>query len=234
MFQDWQAYEDGSLSNEERAQAEMILQTDRQARAELDGLREFREAIKRAGQSEAVPQKTLDEMLKRTASTHSRPSRTLFLPIGLAVAAAVILGLVVGPKLLDQVNPAPKEAVMASSNPQELQTWLVSNTHQPAPLITAQGCGARLVDGKYGPGWIAWDIEMNHQTYSIVGKKKSAWNLSNLAETQYQGSTYLLKGDDVGWECELDMVYFVSGGTSQGRLEVARAARRETPSIIRV
>lgn len=235
MFIDWQAYEDGSLSSEERAQADMLLQTDRQARAELDGLRQFRSAIRQAGQAETVPTGTLNEMLRRAAPPQPRSQRTLFLTMGFAVAAALILGVLVGPRILDLAQPKSQPtSVLASSDPQELRTWLISNTRQPAPLITAQGCGARLVDGKYGPGWIAWDIEMNHQKYSIVGKKKSAWDMSRTTETTYEGMPYMLKGDDVGWECELDMVYFVSGGTSQGRLEVARAARRETPSIIRV
>ncbi|MHA4875081.1 anti-sigma factor, partial [Enterococcus faecium] len=74
MFPDWQAYEDGSLNSEERAQAEMILQTDRQARAELDALRAFRAVVRKAGQAEAVPTATLEQMLKSVAQT-AQPSR---------------------------------------------------------------------------------------------------------------------------------------------------------------
>ncbi|MFX8968891.1 hypothetical protein ABTN10_19575, partial [Acinetobacter baumannii] len=68
----------------------------------------------------------------------------------------------------------------------------------------------------------------------ILGKKREEWRVGQITETSYKGYTFMIHGDEVGWQCELDMVYFVSGGTCQGRLEVARAARVETPSIIRV
>jgi hypothetical protein len=235
MFPDWQAYDDGSLTSEERAQTDMILETDRQARAELDAFRAFRAAVRKAGQSEPVPSATLEAMLKNVVQTPKPVKRTLFLPLGLAVAAALILGVTFGPRLLDIAQPkSPEVKIMASSDPKQVQTWLVSNTHGPAPLITGKGCGAKVVDGKFGPGWMAWDVEMKGQKYTIIGKKRDEWHLGQVAETSYQGSDFMLNGDDVGWQCELDMVYFVSGGTCQGRLEVAKAARQETPSIIRV
>ncbi|MFX8676933.1 hypothetical protein ABTM32_23150, partial [Acinetobacter baumannii] len=72
---------------------------------------------------------------------------------------------------------------MASNDPKAVQTWLVSNTHQPAPLITGESCGAHVVDGKYGPGWMAWDVMLDGRKYTILGKKREEWRVGQITET---------------------------------------------------
>lgn len=236
MSIDWQAYEDGSLNGEDLNHAQVIHDTDRFARAEVEGLRRLKSALREAGMAEAIPSETLKRMLAQTANSSRSPRssrRLVFVPILVGTMAAALLAVWVSGRLN---SPAPQSATLAhfkGADPASAHTWLVSNAHRPAPVITASACHGKLVDTKYGSDWIAWDVEVDGQKYSIVGKKEELFDTSSWQSTTINGIDFVVKGDQIGWHCNRGMVYTITGGTAEGRELVACATRWETPSIDR-
>ena len=238
MSTDWQAYEDGSLRGEELSHAQLILGSDRRARAEVEGIRALKKALREAALAEEVPTDALKRALAQTAKIRRPFRRPLALAVTFAAAAAVVLALWVGPSIIQGPVSQPAQVVAAeqfpTTDPVTAHTWLVSHSHQRAPYITAKACHGKLVNAKYGPDWIAWDVMLDGHQYTIVGKHSDKVDVSDTTPTNIEGIDFMIKGDQIGWECEMGMVYFVSGGTSAGRNAVACALRFETPTIRRV
>jgi hypothetical protein len=64
---DWQKYDSGDLSEEERMAADQELKSNPKAREELEGLRKFQRTLRSAGMKEAIPTVSLEAKLSAIA-----------------------------------------------------------------------------------------------------------------------------------------------------------------------
>lgn len=104
MRVDWQRYIDGVLTPEEKVVADGLLRSDPSARRELEGLKEFKRALRESALREPVPMKRLNQALAVATGRGANP-RTILRPALLAAGLLAATALAVVFALNYDPNP---------------------------------------------------------------------------------------------------------------------------------
>ncbi len=219
---DWQAYLDGSLSGTDREAAESMLAEDPGARAELEGLKAFRTAIRLAA-SEEAPIGALEGALQRTVfgASETKAPRTRRIwawPVAAAAAAAILFFLFRGPTI-----SSGEIGSLATADAVAAARWAKDRVGIASPAVSLAGMG-RLELVHCGRGWACFDYVVDGQRFHLyVTPAKGDW--AGCEEREVGGRRYYV-GDDVGWTAGT-LAFRVKGGTEELRLRIAEQAANE-------
>lgn len=245
---DWQAYNDGSLEPEQMQRADAILAEDLNAKAELDGLRNFLREVKNQGLAEPVPSDRLREALKKTIREnrtpwHARP--TFWVPAGAAAIAILALTFVNPIRPINSYQPLPVaaqeidlrlsefQAAAPIHDPEAAARWANEKTKKPAPVVTFANLSGITFDGaECGFCWMAYKITYKGQQYTVYGRQERDRYTDKLPASTCEGGTLYHFKDGIGWRGEGNMSYAVKGGTPEGRQAIAESAITECQKII--
>jgi hypothetical protein len=224
---DWQDYEDGMMSPDERMEADRLLAESEEARAELEGLRAFRTAVRRACLAEPVPSARLRRSLSR--SVGSRPSRRWAFPASLAAAAccAAAAWIALSPS---QDQPAfsaassPMVAQVAARSPVEAQGFLSERCGMAMPKVTLAGYG-RLEGATAGRDWGCYDFQVQDRKVHIYVRRDDG-RLSGRPSLVHNGMP-MFEREGVGWNCS-GWTYYVIGAPMPILREIAGRVCDET------
>lgn len=233
MSMDWQAFDDNSLSEEERSQAVDRLKNDDKAHRELEGLKSFQKTVRQQCLEEQVPHDRLYNMLGRVCGRKRRPSKLLYaLPIA-AAAAAIAAGAYIWPQKPFPVNfeTSPQLTATTTHSPTQAAQWVKTQSGVNVPVISLSSMPSKFEGARCGSCWISYDYLIGDQNYTI--SIKQSWHaFDHLKQSQVKnGREYYVSANGIGWYCHGGMSYYVTGGTEEGRWQVALSASRETPKI---
>jgi hypothetical protein len=217
----WQAYEDGSLTAEERAHAEKLLQTDASAMEELNGFRAFWEETRRQGLNESIPAKDLNRLLKEVARAERTPQKLSWARLSYATAFLI---LIAGGLLWWKHDPmefatTATVATLESTEPKEAESWIRSKTGYSVPDFRFPP-EATVVMARQGANneWACLDFMQDGQIYFLY-MKKNGNSLGNTPSQVFNGNAFY-EGQGVGWKTPA-LSYYLKGGTREGRWSFA-------------
>lgn len=237
---DWQSYEDGSMTPEERAAADQLLKTSEEARRELAGLQSFRRAVRQAALQERPPMDRLTAGLKQITQD-SPPKRIGWRSvrgIGLAAAAcAAIAGAfliqsrpVSAPQeanvVAEAYNPAPTPALaqVQVRSASQLAAFLREESGMNVPAVTLAGM-ASPEGAAYGKGWCCYDFKVDGRVVHIYIRPKDS-AMGGRPAFDHKGMPMYRQGG-IGWNCS-GWTYFVSGAPDDVLRKIAGAVCDET------
>jgi hypothetical protein len=225
---DWQDYEDGLMSAEEKKQVDDLVAQEPRAASELSGLRSFRKAIRAKGLEEPVPMRRLDAMLCDVAGRRKNSAVTwqrLMVP----VAAGLVLisaALFIAPFYL-QVRPSERTVAVQDFDQAWEEAGRIMDRPMP-PIQLAKMANVFEVKGTRSD-YVCYEILMNGQKYCLR-MSKGPLNRGNCSKVIVDGNAYFEK-EDVAWSCAVTgLTYQVSGGTKEGRWKLATEVHREASS----
>lgn len=159
---DWQAYMDGSLAEEERMAAEHRLQTDPQARRELDGLQNFIGTVRNVGLSEDVP---IDRLVAFLPSTESRKRKSWLprLSWAMGLAATAVAAVLIVPQIIGKSNASTD---LYTSDPIAATSWAKRKLNMDIPVMDL-GQDAKLFYVHEGKDRCCFDYEVDGETYHV-------------------------------------------------------------------
>ncbi|MCU0316998.1 MAG: hypothetical protein MUC92_10435 [Fimbriimonadaceae bacterium] len=235
---DWQEFESGEGSEALTQRAKEALQQE-EAKAEFEGLKAFRAAVKSEGLKEMIPVMNLEKKLSDVArkGSHSQ-AKPLWLWIAPVAATAALAAVFFSSSLNPVSEPVPfvTTSTLASHqsiNPQETALWLASNGPTPVAEIALKGVACHLNQARVGDKWVAWDFQMKDEDYTIYAKQSSDC-LRKYQLVERGGRGFYVSSKGVGWRCKAGMSYYVVGGTEEGRWQIATQACQETPNLVRL
>jgi hypothetical protein len=223
---DWQGYDDGLLSAEDRRSAEEALQTDPGSMAELEGLSAFKSAVREAGLREPVPVRRLEAMLSKVA----RPAR----PVGrsrwaMVAAAAACLALLAwaGVSMFGGRGDVLEERRSFDSMP-EACAWAADVSGLPVPSMREFSSGA-LDSVHAGDGWACFDLVADGSlVHMTVASGLATTAGCEVVETEFGDVFYHTMTRSVSFNKD-DLHYTLKGGERETMLKVAREVMKGTP-----
>lgn len=255
-MKDWQAYLDGTLSGDELVQAEEILKNDPGARAELNGLKAFRDQIKSSSLAEAVPTGKLENNLHQALALSGVFGTRVSPGSAAAIAACLVLlacAVTVKQVVLDKVPVGDPVASNAPIGPNDLDLdlrksefvdelagsdtraaakWATKTVHYAVPVINLDKIGAGMTKIECGGCWVAYHFSSGGSDYALYGRKEHG--ALDRSPTLRCGSTveiYQVK-DGLAWYGKDGMTYVLKGGNANGRETLAKAASTQTDSPV--
>lgn len=234
---DWQAYDDGSMDAATRAMADKALAESESARSQLQHFRTFREELRNAALSEPVPVQRLSVCLT-VAIRQAQPARRrrmFYWSGGLATAACLIVAMVVfaNTPRINEVGSPPVATAKTMHEPRAIRNWLADETGLPVPEIKLAGLDARMEGASHGRDWVAWEVTLCGQDYTIYGRQDQHW-FDHATMIEQGMKPMFVDGKHIGWYCAMGMAYVIKGGTPEGRLQLAKIACQETPSAVKL
>ena len=247
---DWQAYLDGSLSEQDKAAADARLAADAAARAELDGLKEFTSKLRDSALAEAVPvdrlQAGMRSALRPTGvfGTNVRPGvaaamAACLVLVALAVNFAAVLknpipvgngtssGGYPGPIAID-LRKSAFVGALDGSDPKTAAAWATKTVHYNVPPVDLQSVGATMTKTECGGCWIAYHFDYEGSDYTLYGRRETG-GLAKATTLQCGSDVALyLVQDGVAWYAKNGMTYVLKGGDSAGRESLAKIASDQT------
>lgn len=227
---DWQAYDDGSLSREAKALADSALSESSKARSELQGLRVFRQTVRREALQEEVPQARLEAMLDGVLAADRRRPLQLWAPLWAAAAALVLLSLVLIPQAF-QRNAAPLQVQLATGpgeilmtdNPSEAREWAADRSGLALPTVSLIGTG-EMKSSRADQGWACYDFIINGEHVCLTIRPDYP-DLSRMQVLIHDGVEFYT-GNGIAWEMD-GLIYSLNGEPSGELLELALKMRQE-------
>lgn len=221
---DLQAYMDGSMPANERAEVELQLQTDGKLAAELAGLRELQAATRFAVLAEPVPYGRLEMRLGQTARKGARNWLRFAIPtLGVALAAVATFLLTrkeSDPMRLDQ---SPVVASTAVSDVDQASVWASAGAGFNVPAMRLSE--AKLTQASYGSGWARYQYLAAGQTVDLTMSKSYAPLGLGQLFTDADGH-HMRRGLGFGWSYN-GMGYYLTGADEATRLHLACAACKQ-------
>jgi hypothetical protein len=217
----WQAYEDGSLTQEELARAEERLQKEPSALEELNGFRAFREETRRQGLTEDIPAKDLNRLLKEVVRSERPPKRVSWMRLSWVTA---VLVLIAGGLLWWKHDPmefatTPTLATLESTETKEAEAWIRGKTGYSVPdfLFPPE---ATVVMARQGANneWACLDFMHDGKIYFLY-MKKNGDSLGSTPSRVFNGNAFY-EGQGVGWKTPT-LSYYLKGGTREERWNFA-------------
>lgn len=231
---DWQSYDDGSITPEQRQHALDALREDDASLRELAGLKAFQKTLRQAALKDPIPTESLEARLRAVTGQGQSKQRLLAWSLGSAAACACIFATV----LFFQPQPvapafasSPELTVKETHNPYEAASWASQKSGINVPVITLAGVRNEFERARCGSCWVAFDYLVDGEMYTIFAKK--SWHsFDRINKTEMRnGREFYMGSDGIGWYCHAGMSYYVVGGDEAGRWRVALAACQETPNI---
>jgi hypothetical protein len=215
---DWQAYLDGSLSAEQKLEADRLLASSEEARRELDGLRALQTVTRNVGSADPVPMERLEKILRKA----SPKRRVSLLRIGAAVAPfAVAAGaayfvFVYDPMRLDR---SPTREVIEAPRPLEAANWVRSKRPFGVPVIDL-GKDVEIAMSRVGDNWACYDFLVEGKVYYLYMSPDPS-PLRNAKETRVVDGTTFYYGRGVGWE-QRGLGFYIKRGDDAIRVRLAQ------------
>ncbi len=230
---DWQAFDDGTISEDARREAVERLKDDAVAHRELEGLKLFQKTIRKRCLEEQVPHAKLNGMLAGVCG-RAKPERRLpgFLLPATAVAALAIGAFAFWPKAEPiKFDTSPQLTAVTTHNPVDAANWVKKQSGLNVPVISLAGVPGRFEGARCGSCWVSYDYLIDGTKYTIYAKQ--SWHaFEKVKRSEFRNGREFYIGDDgIGWYCHGGMSYFVVGGDPDGRWKVALAACKETPKL---
>lgn len=205
---DWQAYDAGLLSPDERSQAEAILASDPHARAELEGFRRFKTALASVKDAEPVP---LASLRGRCFKKQSK-KRTVFWATGLAAAAFAMFWT--WSTFLNEPMPdyGPLVCSKAVSDPSEAAQYLHLHSKldlqvlDPAPEATIKTVTAQ-------PGLATYELDVKGQraTLDVRSASKLPYSMKTVVRSGVTFHVYNLSGKPAVYWTRGDFSFHLTG-----------------------
>lgn len=213
---DWQAYLDGTLDPETRAEAERRLLKDPTARRELEGLRAFVVATRGAMVAEPVPIGNLRRALRKASQPPWLPAtRWAFAGVAITVAlAAIWTQAMMDPIRLDRT---PVEGTFATMSPVAASQWVGQQARIPAPVLRLP-CGARFDEARYGREWAALAFEHDGVMFELL-MSRCAKPFDGARVLTRDGREFYV-GKGIGWK-QGRFAYYLRGGSAEQRWHLA-------------
>jgi hypothetical protein len=227
---DWQKFEDGTLAPDDQKRAEELLKHDEQAQKELEGLRHFRKAVRKAAMSEPFPEKKLEKILSGVADPEPTGWRwQRFAVPGMAAAAVIAFALFA----IGQQNPLNStkstEIRYALNDPVQLATQVTQRAGFTPPALTLAGLGS-LEGAHCDDGYACFDYMVDGEIYHITMRLDQMLLQSCTEKISKNGIDYSV-GRGIGW-CDGTITYMVEGPREETRWRVAEAAAHEAASMV--
>ena len=223
---DWQGYDDGLLSAEERRSAEEALRTDSDSKAELEGLAAFKSAVREAGLRETVPVRHLEAMLSKVA----RPARPVSRPRwAIAAFAAACLAIVAwaGTLLFGERGDVLEERRSFASMP-EACAWAADESGLAVPSMRELSSGA-LDSVHAGDGWACFDFVADGSlVHMTVASGLATTAGCEVVETEFGDVFYHPMTRSVSFN-KGDLHYTLKGGERETMLRVAQEVMKGAP-----
>jgi len=230
---DWQAFDDGSLSAEERAVAVDRLKQDDVAHRELEGLKSFQKTIRQRGMSEAIPHDRLNGMLRRVCGRQEvSPAQRWVIPTAAVAACLIAAAVIFRPRPEPIVfDTSPQLTAVTTHNPTDAANWVRKQSGVQVPVISLAGVPSRIEGARCGSCWVSYDYRIGDDKYTIFAKQ--SWHaFEKVRRREFrEGHEFYLSDDAIGWYCAGGMSYLVVGGDEPSRWKVALAARKETAKV---
>ncbi|MBS1722191.1 MAG: hypothetical protein JSS66_04190 [Armatimonadetes bacterium] len=196
---DWQAYEDGSLSPELRAEADKLLATEPSAKAELEGLRSLKAALVKTAELETIPLDKLSRMVRKVS--HPKP-KWAWPVAGIAFAVLAFAGYKVWTNVMTVTfDDSPVAGQLCTGDPSAAAKFanerngLKVQPVEPAP-------GYELSDVKAGNDWTMFQFTRG-QTKCFLYVRKGETTFQGPPARHVAGNpVYLVHtrfGDGLGW-----------------------------------
>lgn len=229
---DWQAFDDGSISDEARQEAVERLKDDAAAHRELEGLKLFQKTIRQRCLEEQVPHDKLNGMLARVCGKPVRTRPAYVLPAVAVAACALGAFFIFRPKPEPiKFDTSPQLVAVSTHSPAAAADWVKKQSGIKVPVITLAGVSSRIEGARCGSCWMSYDYLVEGEKYTIYVKQSwHAFDKVNRSEFR-EGREFYVADDGIGWYCHGGMSYFVVGGDVDGRWKVALAACKETPKL---
>jgi len=221
-FNDWQAYLDGSLSPDERAEAEALLASNPSARAELEGLTTFIGAVRDAGLREDIPIERLMARLPHAIQpkTSTGPKlRWIFGGGGLAVAAAMLWFFVLSVK-----PPRGGANALTTSDPVVAANWARERMDFDVPAIDL-GNDVPLTLVHLAEARCCFDYRYKGNLYHVNVLRKGSGKVGSGREIQMSNGIKAYQGRGVRWT-QGNWDFFVVGPDASGSVEIADRTSR--------
>lgn len=216
---DWGAYLDGSVTDAERARIETLLASSEAARADFEGFKEFRAALRNAALADPVPIERLEALLAKAAG---RKSRSVFAPrVAFALAAAAAILALIGWRtwFYDPMLPLVMRvgASLETSDPVSAAQWVSQRTGWHVPVVTLAGMG-QFIGVELGDDWFCYDFDVRgRRVHLFMHSDKERFN--GLKATEVANHRLFL-GDGVGWTC-CHLAYVLKGADRSLLIECA-------------
>lgn len=213
---DWQAYLDGTLDAEARAEAERQLRDDPGARRELAGLRALVVATRGAMVAEPVPVGNLRRALRKATQPAWLPATRWAIAGG---AITVALAAIWTQAMLDPIrlDRTPIEATFATMSPVAASQWVDQQARIPAPVLRLP-CGASFSEARYGREWASLAFWHDDARYELLMSRCSKPFDGARVVTRDGREFYV--GNGIGWK-EGRFAYYLRGGSAEQRWHLA-------------
>ncbi|MBN9501453.1 MAG: hypothetical protein BGO01_01395 [Armatimonadetes bacterium 55-13] len=211
---DWQAYLDGSLSPEDRAAADRLLDTSPDAQEQLAGLRVFIASVREAGRSEEVPLARLEALVPTIRPPWWRRGAWL---TASAVAAILVLAIYLRPS-------APNATLsdrLVTNDPVVAAQWVQSSMPFRVPTIDL-GPSMPLKLIHHTDKSCCFDYLVHGKIYHVNVYEKGERRGSG-REIKLKCGTTAYVGHGVHWE-QNDLAFYVIGPDESTSVEVATLA----------
>lgn len=217
---DWQMYEDGELGPE----AEEALRNDPSARAELEGLRAFKRAVREAALTEPVPVRSMEEKLGSLVGR--RPTTRWQVRAAAAIAALLLMGLVYGgASVLMWANPAIEQRAGFNTLPTAID-WAVDRSDIPVPQFTETGVGT-FTSAHAARGWACFDFLVNGKTAHVLVTRGKVIKFGNPPASNMEGEVYVRSDTGVARFNTRRLLFVVEGGDRATNVAVSHAILRQ-------
>lgn len=222
---DWQEYEDGGLDPEMKRKADELLKSSPKARQELEGLRQFRKALRKAALAEPVPARSLRDRLRQITRPARQSAGWRWAGAAVAACALAVAAVVFMPRTPGQIAPSAGSPVRlaTSSVPQAHQ---FASRHASFSVPTVQLAGTASLDGvECCQTFVCYDFMLDGELYHVKINEEPC-TIGEVVERdgmQFRDAAYIAFESD-------GLTYRVSGGTEEGRWIIAEAVAQERAS----
>ena len=225
----WQAYLDGSMSAEERRQADQLLRESAEARAELEALRSYLAVTKAAFTADSVPVSRLQVKLSEAASEAKRTPlfalRTAIITIacaGILFMAAKTWREMTAPVTSLDVVTSPQVRELMPSNATQAAEWTREYVPFYVPVVELQP-KAQLVGVHLGERWACFDYQYDSSIFHLAmtdeppATARSGEMLGIYPELQVREQPRAREGIAF---CKGSLHFYLKGGNREQRLKM--------------
>jgi hypothetical protein len=224
---DWQAFEEGSLSAEERHRALRLLREDPSAREEWEGFQAFRQTLRERGLREPVPENGLERALRRAARPSNKTRFALWPALAAAIGGAVLAVLWVRHDPM-AFALTPTQAILQTSEVEAAARWIADKTGFPAPDVRLPK-EASLFAARQGRDnvWACVDFAYDGKTFYLYMNPHGR-QLGD-EPTRFLNGRAFYEGQGIGWRTP-GLAYYLKGGSREQRWALSSHLASVMPS----
>lgn len=227
---DWQAFQDGSMHEDERGELRRLMASDPKLQEEWSAFQAFRVQVAAAMTGEAVPFDRLERTLHRVVQQHG-PQIAVAPLSGMLLAGAALATVVMlhNPNIVDSASAAsnPLVSVAHLTDPKAARSWATSRSGFDAPADLSGAAQLKCVSAS--PKRVEYQYEAEGQTYTvqICRAREVTFPASGIVR---EGATYFDRPNGVAFQ-KHGLAYDVSGPSHTKTWELAEIANRRCNAV---